>query len=117
MTDQTMRPRDLALLLLSSEELRPRRRKRSQSADVAGMDLKRRLLERIVALDPEPAALEASLARMVEEFGPPTGPFRTLAIGFRDDWLALAFNPHWIEQLREEAARQGESGGGQPIHP
>jgi hypothetical protein len=117
MISPSMRPRDLALLLLSSEELRPRRRKRSQSPDVAGMDLKRRLLQRIAAVDPEPAALEASLTRMVEELGPPTGPFRTLAIGFRDDWLALAFNPHWIEQLREEAARQGESGGGESIHP
>jgi hypothetical protein len=117
MTDLALRPRDLAVLLLSSEELRPRRRKRSQSPDVAGMDLKRRLLERIVALDPEPAALEATLARVVEELGPPTGPFRTLAIGFRDDWLALSFNPHWIEQLREVAARQGEEGGGKPIYP
>src|SRR5262245_21129238 len=98
-----MRPRDLALLLLASEELRPRRRKRSQSPDVAGMDLKRRLLQQIADLDPEPGTLEATLARLIEELGPPTGPFRTLAIGFRDDWLSLASNPHWIEQLREEA--------------
>jgi hypothetical protein len=117
MTDHSLRPRDLALLLLSSEELRPRRRKRSQSPDVAGMDLKRRLLERIAELDPEASALEATLSRLIEELGPPSGPFRSLAIGFRDDWFGLAANPHWIEQLREEAARQGSIADGQPIHP
>jgi hypothetical protein len=81
------------------------------------MDLKRRLLERIAELDPEAGALEATLARVVEELGPPSGPFRSLAIGFRDDWLGLASNPQWIEQLREEAARQGSIGGGEPILP
>jgi hypothetical protein len=106
-----MRPRDLALLLLSSEELRPRRRKRSQSPDVIGMDQKRRLLERIADLDPEPDALEAALARLIDELGPAPGPFRALAIGFRDDWRALTSNPHWLEQLREEAAREGGGGG------
>ena len=41
-----MRPRDLALLLLSSEELRPRKRMRSQYPDFLGMELKRSLLEK-----------------------------------------------------------------------
>lgn len=111
-----MRPRDLALLLLSSEELRPRKRKRSQSPDVAGMELKRRLLERLAVVDPEPEDLEATLARLVEELGPPAGPYRALAIGFRDDWLGLASNPNWLEQLREEAAREGGDGGGRRLH-
>jgi hypothetical protein len=76
------------------------------------MDLKRRLLERIADLDPEPLSLEATLSRLVEELGPPSGPFRSLAISFRDDWVSLASNPHWIEQLREEAARQEGNEGG-----
>jgi hypothetical protein len=111
-----MRPRDLALLLLSSEELRPARRMRSQSPDVAGLELKRTLLQRLADLDPEPDNLEATLARLIEELGSPPGPFRALAIGFRDDWRGLAANPAWLDQLREEAAREGRDGG-RRIHP
>jgi hypothetical protein len=111
-----MRPRDLALLLLSSEELRPARRMRSQSPDVAGLELKRALLQRLADLDPEPENLEATLARLIEELGSPPGPIRALAIGFRDDWRGLADNPAWLDQLREEAAREGRDGG-RRIHP
>jgi hypothetical protein len=108
-----MRPRDLALLLLSSEELRPRKRLRSQYPDNLGMELKRALLERLVALDPDADNLEPTLAALIEELGPAPGPIRALAIGFRDDWLGLASNPEWLEQLREEAARDGGTGSGQ----
>jgi hypothetical protein len=107
-----MRPRDLALLLLSSEELRPRKRMRSQHPDVAGAELKRRLLQAIVDLDPDAGNLDGALARLIDELGSPPGPIRALAIGFRDDWLGLASNPHWLDQLREEAAREGRTGGG-----
>jgi hypothetical protein len=78
---------------------------RSQYPDIAGMELKRKLLERLTELDPEPGNLEVTLARLVEELGPPPGPIRALAIGFRDDWRGLASNPNWLEQLREEAER------------
>jgi hypothetical protein len=108
-----MRPADLALLLLASEELRPRKRLRSQYPDIAGLELKRSLLQRIAALDPDPNNLEATLARLIDELGPPPGPIRALAIGFRDDWQGLASNPDWLEQLREEAARApGEKDSG-----
>src|SRR5262245_44192332 len=98
-----MRPRDLALLLLASEELRPRRRLRSQYPDNLGMELKRSLLQQIADLDPDSDELEATLTRLLDELGPAPGPIRALAIGFRDDWNALAANPEWLEQLREEA--------------
>jgi hypothetical protein len=107
-----MRPRDLALLLLSSEELRPRKRMRSQYPDVAGMELKRGLLQAVVDFDPESDNLDAALARLIDELGSPPGPIRALAIGFRDDWRGLASNPEWVEQLREEAAREGGNGRG-----
>jgi hypothetical protein len=107
-----MRPRDLALLLLTSEELRPRKRLRSQHPDILGMDLKRRLLQRLADLDPESDDLEPTLARLIDELGPPAGPIRALAVGFRDDWRGLASNPEWVEQLREEAAREGGNGSG-----
>jgi hypothetical protein len=107
-----MRPRDLALLLLSSGELLPRQRLRSQSPDSAGLELKRRLLQRVADLDPEPGQLEATLARLIDELGPPSGPIRALAIGFRDDWQGLASNPEWLKQLRDEVAQQRERGNG-----
>ncbi|OAI54498.1 hypothetical protein AYO44_14865 [Planctomycetaceae bacterium SCGC AG-212-F19] len=111
-----MRPRDLALLLLASEELRPRKRMRSQHPDTMGMELKRRLLERIADIDPDADNLEPTLARLIDELGPAPGPIRALAIGFRDDWRGLASNPDWLEQLREEAAREGGDGGGRRLH-
>jgi len=112
-----MRPRDLALLLLASEELRPRKRLRSQYPDNLGMELKRSLLQRVVDLDPEAAELESVLARLIDELGPAPGPIRALAVVFRDDWRGLEANPEWLEQLREEAAREGGDGGGRQLHP
>src|SRR5262252_2441150 len=105
-----MRPRDLALLLLASEELRPRKRLRSQYPDNLGMELKRSLLQRVAELDPEADELESILARLIDDLGPPAGPIRALAVGFRDDWRGLEANPEWLEQLREEAAREGGDG-------
>jgi hypothetical protein len=107
-----MRPRDLALLLLSSGELLPRQRLRSQSPDSTGLELKRRMLRRVADLDPEPGTLDATLASLIDELGPPSGPIRALVIGFRDDWQGLASNPHWLQQLRDEAAQQRERGNG-----
>ena len=105
-----MRPRDLALLLLASEELRPRKRLRSQYPDNLGMELKRSLLQRVADLDPEADELEPTLARLIDELGPAPGPIRALAVGFRDDWRGLEANPEWLEQLREEAARERGNG-------
>ena len=109
-----MRPRDLAQFLLASGELLPKPRLRNQSPDRAGLELKRLLLQRITELNPEPDQLEATLAHLIEELGPPPGPVRALTIGFRDDWQDLTSNPEWLKQLNEEAAqnRERNSGGG-----
>jgi hypothetical protein len=98
-----MRPRDLALLLLASGDLLPRKRARDQQADRAGNDLKRRLLDRIAALDPEPADLEATLLVLVEEIGPPEGPARAVAAVVRDEWLTACASPEWVAYLLAEA--------------
>jgi hypothetical protein len=103
-----MRPRDLALLLLASGDLLPRQRARDQQADRAGLDLKRRVLDRLAALDPEPADLETTLVRIIEEFGPPLGPTRAIALVVRDEWLAACASPEWVAQLLGEAASAGE---------
>jgi hypothetical protein len=107
--EPTMRPRDLALLLLASRDLRPRRRARDQRADLAGLDLKRRVLERLAALDPEPAALEAALLRITEDMGPPFGPTRVLAALVRDEWQTACGNPEWVAHLLAEAIESPQS--------
>ena len=106
-----LRPRDLALLLLASGDLRPRQRARDQQADHAGLALKRRMLDRLAALDPEATEIDACLQRMVEEFGPPHGPTRAIASSIRDDWLDACTSSAWLQKLLEEATR---SSGGNP---
>jgi hypothetical protein len=105
-----MRPRDLALLVLSSGELSGRQRLRSQTPDQVGLALKRQLLERLASLDPEPGELEATLARLIDDLGPPSGPIRALALSFRDEWQALPANSEWVRHLRAEAERQADQG-------
>jgi len=100
-----LRPRDLALLLLSSGDLRPRQRARDQQADQAGLALKRRVLDRLAGLDPEPADLEGCLQKIVDEFGSPHGPTRAIAASVRDEWQAACSSPEWISQLLQDATR------------
>ena len=102
---EPLRPRDLALLLLSSGDLLPRQRARDQQADLAGTALKRRFLEQVAALDPEPEELEAVLVRLVDEAGPPSGPARAVAGTVRDEWQAACAAPEWVAQLLTEAMR------------
>jgi hypothetical protein len=59
-----LRPADfcrLFLAALAAAEGRKRRRKRDQTPDTIGLELKRTLLERAIAADPEPADFEAWL--------------------------------------------------------
>jgi hypothetical protein len=112
---EPLRPRDLAILILASGELLPRQRARDQQADLAGLELQRRILDRLAALDPEPAGLETTLLRIVEEIGPPTGPTRALATLFAEQWQAACTMPGWVNHLLGEALH--ESGGGERRGP
>ena len=111
------RPHDLALLLLASGDLPPRQRARDQQADRAGLQLNRQLLEQIIALDPEPVALEETLMQIVHALSPPSGPVRALALAFLEDWQAARADPEWLAHLLAEALastnsdRKGNSGG------
>jgi hypothetical protein len=96
-------PRDFALLLLASGDLRPRQRARDQLADLAGMEIKRRILERLVEADPEPEELELVLMEIVDEIGPPSGPTRAVAAVIRDEWQAASAAPEWVSQLLSDA--------------
>src|SRR5712692_8176283 len=101
-----LRPRDLALLLLAGGDLRPRQRARDQQADRAGLEIKRRILQEVAALDPEPHELEAVLIHLVDESGPPTGPTRAVAAIVRDEWQTACATPEWVAQLLAEAVSE-----------
>ena len=105
-----LRPRDLAVLLLASGDLLPRRRARDQQADRAGLALKRQVLEGLVALDPEPDDLEAALLCIVDEVGAPSGPTRAIALSVREDWQSACTSPEFVSHLRSEAARHPGEG-------
>ena len=107
MSADPLRPRDLALLLLASRDLRPRQRARDQQADLAGLALKRRILERLAALDPEPADLDAALVAIVTELGEPAGPARAIAVLVRDEWAMACASPEWVAQLLAEVTEEG----------
>jgi hypothetical protein len=100
-----LRPRDFALLLLSSGDVLPRQRARDQQADRAGLNLKRRVLGALVGLDPEPEDLEAALLGIIEELGPPTGPTRAVALALLEEWQAACATPAWTAHLLAEAVR------------
>ena len=104
------RPRDLALLLLAIGTGPPRARARDQQADVAGGELLRRVLDRVAAADPEPEALDETLAAIVEEFGPPEGPTRGVCLQVRQDWEETRAAPGAWAWLIAEAIDRGERG-------
>ena len=107
---QLLQPRDLALLLLASGDLRPRHRARDQQADLIGLELKRRILQRLADLDPKPAVLEAALVQIVEEIGPPTGPARAVATVVREEWQVACAAPEWVAQLLGQAMQESAEG-------
>lgn len=99
------RPRDLALLLLAASDEPARERARDQQADRAGGQLRRRILDRIAALDPDPERFEAALAAIVTELGEPTGPTRSLCVLIFQDWTACQAAPDaWAWLLAEAVA-------------
>ncbi len=104
--EEPLRPRDLALLLLASGDLIPRHRARDQQADQTGLQLKRRILDRLASLDPEPEDLEASLVRIAQEIGPPTGPTRAIASVILEEWKAACTAPAWVALLLDQAMRE-----------
>ena len=101
-----MRPRELAIFLLASGEASPRKRARDQQADIAGLELKRRVLALLAALDPDAGELEAALLQIVAEIGPPYGPARAICAIVRDDWEAAASTPGFRDWLIDEALHQ-----------
>lgn len=109
MSDESLRPGDLALLLLASGDLLPRQRARDQQADLAGNDLKRHMLNALVVADPEPEAMEVELDRIVAETEGPNGPARAIALSILDDWRAAQESPAFVEWLLSQAVIEGQA--------
>lgn len=101
--DKSLRPRDWGTLLLASGDLLPRQRARDQQADIAGSELKRRVLTRLIELDPEPTQLSLSLDQIVQEIGDPTGPTRAIAVGIMEEFEAAQRSPAMLELLLHDA--------------
>jgi hypothetical protein len=103
-----LRPKDLALFLLASGDLLPRKRARDQQADIAGLELKRRVLDLLVVIDPDPVELNRALVQIVTELGPPYGPTRAICTTFLDDWESAVLSPELVDWLLDQALREGE---------
>lgn len=105
--ENAIRPADLAHLLLAGGEMLPRQRARDQQADLAGLALKRDVLQRLAALDPEPEELDAALDQVIAAIGPPFGPTRGICLSVRYDWDAACAAPEFVAWLLQEAVREG----------
>jgi hypothetical protein len=100
------RPADLCrelLAALEASEGRRRRRKRDTTPDAIGLGIKRALLERAIADDPEPEALEGwLLERCLEgEATVSVGAVRAMAREILAEWRLVAADPAfraWLSQ-------------------
>lgn len=112
-TEHGRRPRDLALLLLAMGDDPPRERARDQRADAVGASLRRRVLDGLAAIDPEPSDCPVALDRVVLDIGEPTGPTRAIASAILRDWLDATANPGvWSWLLSESIAATDRPGRG-----
>ena len=92
--DAALRPAVVCGQLLQAtdaSEGRRKRRKRNTTPDSLGMEVKRALLEAVVADDPDPDVFEAWLFARVQSSGALAGATRAMALQVWDEWqFALA---------------------------
>ena len=74
------------LAALDASEGRRQRRKRDTTPDSIGLAIKRDLLERAVAADPEPDAFEAWLSEQCVAAGTAEGGVRAMALSIFEEW-------------------------------
>src|SRR5256885_5202642 len=87
--DAPARPGEICrelLAALDASEGRRRRRKRDTTPDAIGLTIKRDLLERAVAADPEPDAFEAWLHEQCLAAGGSEGGVRAMALSIFEEW-------------------------------
>jgi hypothetical protein len=87
--DAPARPSEICrelLAALAASEGRRRRRKRDTTPDAIGLTIKRDLLERAVAADPEPDEFEAWLHEQCLAAGGSEGGVRAMALSIFEEW-------------------------------
>jgi hypothetical protein len=89
------------LAALEASEGRRRRRKRDTTPDAIGLGIKRALLERAVADDPEPDAFEGWLLEQCLSAGGDAGATRAMALEVLAEWRLASSLPEfgaWLDQ-------------------
>ncbi|CAA9518354.1 MAG: hypothetical protein AVDCRST_MAG73-36 [uncultured Thermomicrobiales bacterium] len=119
--DRTLRPSRVCRQLLSAmegAEGRRKRRKRNTTPDALGMEIKRDLLVRAAAEDPDPDDFEGWLLEQCLAAGPLAGATRAMAIDVMDEWRMALATPGFREWLDAGAPsddrRAGRDGGLDP---
>ena len=87
--DNAPRPSQICqelLHALDASEGRRKRRKRDTTPDAIGLAVKRDLLERAVAADPDPDAFEGWLLEQCAAVGPAEGGVRAMALSIFEEW-------------------------------
>lgn len=90
----------LALAALAAAAGRQKRRKRDQTPDTIGLEMKRDLLQRAAAADPDPEAFEGWLLAQALA-APASGPVRAMCAEIFDEYRVAALDPsfgRWLQQ-------------------
>jgi hypothetical protein len=103
-----MRPAEFCrglLQALEASEGRRRRRRRDTTPDALGLAIKRDLLERAVADDPEPEAFEGWLVErcLAAAENVSTGAMRAMALDVFAEWRLAAVSPEFSAWLARGA--------------
>ena len=104
----SIRPGDVCrelLAALAASEGKRRRRKRDTTPDAIGLAIKRELLERAAAADPEPDEFEAWLHEQCLAAGAGDGGVRAMALSIFEEWRLA----HDADAFRDWLARGAPS--------
>ena len=106
------------LAALEASEGRRRRRKRDTTPDAIGLTIKRELLERAVAADPEPEGFEQWLHEQCLAAGGSEGGVRAMALSIFEEWRlaqeASSFGEWLARGAPSDDALSDEAGTGRP---
>ena len=111
--DPPLRPGDFARIVLAGAGGPPRARARDQQADLAGEVLRRKILNRLIVMDPDPDELEGALLVIVAGLGEPAGPTRGVCTAIRQEWEMARISPdYWTFLMGQALAGDDPQPGG-----